>query len=314
VSCAVPGAVGVCTPVPSGQDPDSECGAVSCVGQYFGWTGSSCYRKADVPAAQAACNGAGACRTPAQECTAQTTQGPATTTCSATCQSPNGATCAGTTAGTCNNVNPGNQSCGNGVCKVTAPVCLNGAPNLCVPNSAAQATETCNGLDDNCDGTIDNGSFVDSRESNDSCASAHMLPMVGSDATVSLPSAGTLFPEGDVDVYRFLAAETDSSCGCCDTFCLDEDYELTVTLSVPVGAGSYQLCAARDTCAFGVADCVTVNENSSGSLKFRLDGSCVSSANDSYPVYVRVAGGSTPPSTSCKPYGLSYFFDAGRCF
>jgi hypothetical protein len=136
---------------------------------------------------------------------------------------------------------------------------------------------------------------------------------VGSDQTVTLPTAGTLFPAGDVDVYRINAAETDTSCACCDIVCTDEDYELTITLSVPAGAGSYQFCAARDSCAFGGSNCITVNAGASASLSFRLDGSCAG-GSDSYSVYVRVGGGSTAPGMSCKPYGLSYFFDAGRCF
>ncbi|MBE7447564.1 MAG: hypothetical protein HS111_01345 [Kofleriaceae bacterium] len=49
------------------QDLDNECGAVSCVGYYHSWSGDSCRRSADVPANVASCNGAGACRTQAQE-------------------------------------------------------------------------------------------------------------------------------------------------------------------------------------------------------------------------------------------------------
>jgi hypothetical protein len=156
--------------VPSGQDPDAECGAQSCVGFYHSWSGDSCRRKADVSAAQATCGGSTACKTQAQECTAQTTVGPTTVTCNATCQDPNLATCTGTTAGSCINVNPGNQSCGLGACRNTVPQCVNGAPNSCTPLPNA-TTETCNNIDDNCDGTVDNGSFGDAQEFNDSCAS-----------------------------------------------------------------------------------------------------------------------------------------------
>ena len=74
------------------------------------------------------------------------------------------------------------------------------------------------------------------------------------------------------------------------------------------------LCAARDVCTFGGSNCITVNAGGSGSLTFQLDGACSASAMDSYSIYVRVAAGTTSPGMSCKPYGLSYFFDAGRCF
>ena len=53
-------------------------------------------------------------------------------------------------------------------------------------------------------------------------------------------------------------AENDATCACCDSpVCLDEDYELTVALTVPAGAGSYQLCAARDVCTFDGSGCIT---------------------------------------------------------
>src|SRR5439155_1385677 len=46
-------------------------------------------------------------------------------------------------------------TCGQGACQRSAPACVNGAPGTCTPGSPT--TETCNGLDDNCDGTVDNG-------------------------------------------------------------------------------------------------------------------------------------------------------------
>jgi hypothetical protein len=295
-------------PVPSGQDPAGECGAVSCVGSYYGWVGDSCYRKADVSAAQAACNGAGACRTAAAECTAQTARGPATITCNSACQDPLTATCTGTTAGTCTNVNPGNQMCGQGVCAVTVPQCTNGAPNTCAPNSGAATTETCNGLDDNCDGTPDNNdAFADGQESNDSCGSYRTLTAVSSDQTITHNNL-TLYPAGDVDFYRIVANETDSSCGC-GAFSTDEDYRLTVTLTVPAGAGSYDFCIDA-ACGSVGNNCRLVNAGTSSSWMYNLDGSCP--GTDSYSVYIRISGGASP-GMSCQPYTLSYFFDAGLC-
>ncbi|MFH1531095.1 MAG: MopE-related protein [Pseudomonadota bacterium] len=45
-------------------------------------------------------------------------------------------------------------SCGQGICAHTELSCTNGAPNVCDPLKGSTA-ETCNGLDDDCDGGVD---------------------------------------------------------------------------------------------------------------------------------------------------------------
>src|SRR6185436_18119539 len=119
---------------------DAECAGVACGGYYYGFVGDTCFRRADVTSGAATCNGAGACRTQSQECSASS-QGPATLTCQTQCQDPTPGTCTGTTPGACTNVNPGNQSCGTGDCARTVPQCQNGAPAAC--NPGAPATEVC---------------------------------------------------------------------------------------------------------------------------------------------------------------------------
>lgn len=308
-ACNISGSVGTCSPVSAGQDPGDECGEISCSGYYYGWEVDSCYGKADVSGAEAACNGARACRTVEQECTAQTTRGSAQITCDSFCQDPTANTCVGTTAGTCTNVSQGNATCGFGPCQTSAPRCVNGAANPCVPNSGAASTETCNGIDDNCDATVDNGSFSDVYEANDSCASYRTLPQVGSDQTIT-QNAVTLYPSGDVDYYSINATESDDTCACCDFYCTDEDYRLTVTLTVPAGAGSYTFCT-DSACGTVSTYCQTVNAGASASWSYPLDGSCGS--GDSYSVYVRVSAGNYSPGFQCSPYTLSYFFDADVC-
>jgi putative metal-binding protein len=302
--CDLSGSVGSCANVPNGQDVDAECGPVSCVGTYHGFVGSTCFRKADVTAAQAACNGAGGCRTAAQEC-ALAGQGPSTLTCNAICQQPTAGTCTGTTAGSCTNINPGNSTCGLGACQRTVAACTNGSPNTCTPGNPTP--ETCNGIDDNCNGTVDDGAFGDSREPNNACGSVSSLNAVGSDQTLSFNTL-TLYGSGDFDHYVFNANETDSVCGC-GGFSFDEDYNLNVTLTVPSGAGSYEVCSSIGSCAFG-ANCATVTAGSSQTITWFLDGSCTET--DSYQVYVRVRGVGAP-GFSCAPYTLSYNFDAGFC-
>ena len=305
--CDIAGHVGECWPVAAGGDPDAECGSVSCSAYYHGWQGDTCYQKADVTAAQARCNGARACRSAAQECTAQSAQGPAQITCDSLCQDPAPGTCSGTTAGACIDVDQGNATCGLGVCQTTAPRCVNGAPNECVPNNGAATAETCNGLDDNCDGVVDNGPFADAAEPNNDCNSFRTLPQVGSDQT--LTHNATLYPSGDVDYFRIPAVETDSTCFCCGFACTGgEGYRLTVTLTVPAGAGAYTVCASTSC---GVTNnCQTVNGGASASVSLTLNGSC--GGTDSYSIFVRVAPVSAP-GFQCAPYTLKYLFQTGVC-
>jgi RHS repeat-associated protein len=49
----------------------------------------------------------------------------------------------------------GTVDCGEGVCARTLPACEAGAPVVCDPLVGAQDQELCNGLDDDCDGRVD---------------------------------------------------------------------------------------------------------------------------------------------------------------
>lgn len=49
------------------------------------------------------------------------------------------------------------QSCGMGLCAVTVPTCENGVEVECIPLDPPDPTEDCDGEDDDCDGTADEG-------------------------------------------------------------------------------------------------------------------------------------------------------------
>jgi hypothetical protein len=105
---------------------------------------------------QAACNGARACINAATQCSLQP-RGAVQVDCNNTCQAPISGTCTGTTAGSCRDLDDpmDTVSCGVGECMSTVQRCSLGSPTSCTPG--APVVETCNTLDDDCDGTPDDG-------------------------------------------------------------------------------------------------------------------------------------------------------------
>lgn len=55
----------------------------------------------------------------------------------------------------------GESFCGVGVCRGLVPNCVDGKASACIPNLTGNP-ETCNGLDDDCDGEVDEGLITES--------------------------------------------------------------------------------------------------------------------------------------------------------
>jgi hypothetical protein len=101
-SCSLGATAGTCAAYAAGTDPEAECGPVSCAGHYWGWSENTCYRRADMPAANSPCDGAGNCLPAALACPT-TGPGPQYVTCDPATQLPMPGSCTGVTAGSCIN-------------------------------------------------------------------------------------------------------------------------------------------------------------------------------------------------------------------
>lgn len=127
----------------SGGDGSTGPEAGSCTGSAT----QSCYSAAMSTA------GVGACRSGTQTCMGGS-YGPCTGEVDPTPEACNGVddNCNGMT-----DEGLGMISCGIGACQRSAPACTGGRPGTCMPGAPA-AAETCgNGMDDNCNGAVDEG-------------------------------------------------------------------------------------------------------------------------------------------------------------
>ena len=264
-ACDLAGNEGTCTVIADGDDPASECGDISCGGYYFGWVGGTCYERANL--ANSTCDGTGACQDAADVCGAQG-QGSASATCDVTCQAPAAGTCSGTTGPTCDSVTPApnSQTCGDGVCEVTVPLCNNGALQTCTPNSGAAGAEMCDGVDNDCDGTPDE----DDPGGGGACSTG--LPGVCSPGTVTCQT-------GSLNCVQ----DQSASAEVCDG--LDNNCNAAVDDGDPGGGGVCStglqgVCSLGTVvCQMGSLNCVQ-NQSASAEICDGLDNDCDSGTPD----------------------------------
>jgi hypothetical protein len=167
---------------------------------------------------------------------------------------------------------PHATTCGVGACARTGTTsCVQGAEaNSCAPGSPAPTDVSCNGVDDDCDGSVDEGySNVATTCGVGACATAGVIRC----------EAGSPV----VDCTPGNAAASDASCNGVDDDCngtVDEDY-VPVTTSCGVGA-----CAATGTsrCEDGVVvpACTPGNPATSDSSCDGIDNDCDGTADQGY--------------------------------
>ena len=150
----------------------------------------------------------------------------------------------------------------------------------------------------------------DTFEPNNDCNSVKTLATVGSDG-MQMYTTLNLDSDSDVDLFRINALETDNTCfdDCLDLF--EEDYELTITVTLPPDAPwPVTFCSGIGSCAASNNNCQTVNPGQSVPVLYYLNGSC-SGQPDAYSAFIRIE-----PSGSgrgCPSYSLSYHFNANVC-
>ncbi|MFO0694519.1 MAG: putative metal-binding motif-containing protein [Polyangiales bacterium] len=297
-ACNVSGHEGTCWPIPANTDPSNECGGFSCTGYYAGWNGNNCQGRGAAADTSVACDGNRACQGPAAICPSQSAIA-GSLTCNATCQTPVNGTCSGTLAGSCNNSNTSNQTCGSGICQVTVPTCANGAPLTCTPGSPG--TETCNGYDDNCDGYVDNVADPDIYEPN-SDPSVGQYTYLGTNgrSDTFIEVTGYVYGSGDKDYYYI-----DSTVGGC-TGSTSYTGFIQVGLDAPAGSGTYQVCVDSDWSDNG-ATCTDVPAGNSVTVwgpDYKRDCGGCGGGGGAWTTrsYIRVNGKNG--ANSCYPYRL----------
>ena len=200
----------------------------------------------------------------------------------------------------------GGETCGvtKGECKAGIKVCVDG--KIVCQNEIPATDEVCDGKDNDCDGTPDNGLAADDKEANDACSAAKDL----GEAVENLDPISfnaSLYKSGgkDEDWYKLLAKETSDWLPCGFSFD-DGCYLAVVTLETPENV-DYDLCIfAQDCEGKEYQGCETEGGLGGGEIAaFVWKGTW--GLSDNKTLFLQVKGkGAT--DQSCGPYILSYEF------
>jgi hypothetical protein len=212
------------------------------------------------------------------------------------------------------------RACGDwgeeGACELGEERCASGAWGACT-GGIRPAAETCNGVDDDCDGSTDEGLTGDGHEPNDTCVDANVLGTVPEGSSREplreLAGGGTVYrPAGgdDTDWYRIVTEEESAACvpwtsECCYRFAI----EFTPPPGIP--RGDVRLCYYYDgSCSsLGAERCLNDTHWNATAGVYEAtvcwSGSCGS--EDGKTFWLRVDGARAGVS-SCAPYRIRYNF------
>jgi hypothetical protein len=200
------------------------------------------------------------------------------------------------------------QPCGSSVgeCKQGTQTCAlvggtaqwGACANEVVPK--AEATFGCDGLDNDCDGVVDNGLPLEQGEPNESCAASFTLGTVANDGATSTFTK-TIYPAGDVDWIKIHAGETVAR------FCtpLAAQCEIvTIDVVQPSLAGAVEQVSLADACT---SPSITLAPFTTGTKTVAWSGLC--GLDDSADLFFNVeAAASATVKSSCAPYTLKVSF------
>jgi hypothetical protein len=178
--------------------------------------------------------------------------------------------------------------------------------------------EVCDGLDNDCDGNVDNGIADDSYEANDTCETARGPLITVQDDTEPLVITGSLYTADatqDEDWYLVYAEEnTDWYCGI--PWYSDEcAYYLTVTLAPPDGATpeDWEICLFQhdgDTCdgetlSEVCSDALDWNDGT-GMYEFTVRWEGVCGADDDMHIFTVIRGTTGAAIDDCQSYNATF--------
>ncbi len=214
----------------------------------------------------------------------------------------------------CGDCTPGEtKRCGRdvGTCRQGTRTCrAEGTWGPCV-GSVGPEEETCDGLDNDCDGEVDDGLPGDAGESNDTCEMARRLPDVLEGASASSYVA-TIYPGGDEDWLWVRALEGWHDC---EPFTGQCYYTMTVDLDAPSGT-DLEVClypswpsdvpGCHAVSDHGTELCTGIGEPS---MAVQWEGICMLDDSIDFVVRVRARDGSP---ASCEPYTLRLGLEGPR--
>jgi hypothetical protein len=154
--------------------------------------------------------------------------------------------CSGATGETCDGVDDdcngaiddlGDITCGIGACRKTVPACASATLGVCIPNPPLSDTDGCNGIDDDCDGAVD-----------EDCARCIHVSLDGDDALAATNEGATPFRSVQAaidfaDTHRHVATRVcvaaGTTCGASATFAGPANADLTMREGISL-LGNYE--------------------------------------------------------------------------